>query len=248
LLRERDSTASRIDVAGIYLFQKEFAVIGRDRPSVIGSDRATTCHILFVSSSSHVFCAHLDGSQGQTAALIAALRESYAGEEALDVHLAGGFADERGLSVSLGAELLAALDRGWPGVRLNLKTACIGPLNTIRAPRPAPVIRALAFDDRTSDLIPNVSFSDCGPNVEWRAARAAFGNKALVRATDRTTGHYWLDPTDTIAIPHRQYLLELLRCDDQTLLQLTSTSPDAEDADFCERMRETVRFLLSLLA
>jgi len=131
------------------------------------------------------------------------------------VHIAGGFADDRGLSVALGRDLLAALDRGWPGVRLDLKTACVGLLNTTAR---APAVRALAFDTRTGAVIPNAWFVNRGPNIEWRAARASYGARPLVRATDPNTGEYWLDPSDTISVPDRRYLEELLKMDDRTLL------------------------------
>jgi hypothetical protein len=237
-LIERGATASRIqaDQPSVYVFQREFAVVPHDPPCVVGSDRATTCNILIVSSSKKVFCAHLDGSHGQMAALMSALRNAFVGETALDVHLAGGFSDYRGLSVSLGRDLLAALDRGWPGVQFSLKTACIGPLNT--AMPSAPIIRALALDTRTNELIPNAWFDDRGPNVEWRAARANYGIAPLVGAKDRS---------DTIFIPDRQYLEEMLTIDDdRTLLQLTSTSPDVEHDSFCAETRATIRYLLGL--
>ena len=56
---------------GVYVFQKEYAVVPRARAGIVGSDRATTCHILIVASPTKLFCAHLDGSHGQPTALMA---------------------------------------------------------------------------------------------------------------------------------------------------------------------------------
>jgi hypothetical protein len=230
------AVASRIeaDQPSVYVFQKEFAVIPRDQPRILGSDRATTCHIIIVSSSMKLFCAHLDGADGQMRALMAAMRETFAGESSLDVHLAGGFSDDHGLSVSSGRDLLAELDRGWPGVEFEMKTACFGPLNS--AVGPAPIVRALAFDTRTNELIVNGWFADRGENVGWRAARASYGVSPLVRSNDFR---------DSIYVPDREYLEEMLKIeDDRTLLQMTSTSPDAEHDTFCAETRATMRYLL----
>src|SRR5262245_61546696 len=59
-----------------YVFQREFAVVPRDG-RIIGSDRATTCHMLIATSQTRTFCAHLDGFPGQAAALLAALRDAF---------------------------------------------------------------------------------------------------------------------------------------------------------------------------
>src|SRR5262245_25233974 len=61
------------DPANVYVFQKEIAVVARPRNGIIGSDRATTCHILIVSSPRKVCCAHLDGSPGQIPDLLLSL-------------------------------------------------------------------------------------------------------------------------------------------------------------------------------
>jgi hypothetical protein len=227
----------------VYVFQKEFAVLPRSKSCLVGSDRATTCHILIALSRERVLCAHLDGSQGQISAMISALCDCFRDDAVLDLHLAGGFLDNGGLSIALGRDLLAALARGLAGSRLNLKTAYIGPLNTSAR---APVVRALAINTRTGDVIPNSWFEDRGPHIEWRAARASYGASPLVRVTDPATGEYWLDPTDTISVPDRRYMEELLKLDDRTLLQMTSTSPEVEHDTFCDETRATLRYLLTL--
>jgi hypothetical protein len=50
----------------IYVHQREFAVLGKDDPNgfhLIGSDDATTCHILLLDNQVAVALAHLDGGQ-----------------------------------------------------------------------------------------------------------------------------------------------------------------------------------------
>src|SRR5262249_12779657 len=160
------------------------------------------------ASQVKVFCAHLDGAPGQTAALTVALRDSFSDAAMVQVHIAGGFSDNHGLSVTLAGDLLTALDRAVPARRWELRTACIGPLNTVSG---APAVRALAFDTRTGEVIPNVWFTNRGPNAEWRAARASYGVSPLVRATDPATGEFWLDPADTLSVPDRRYLEEMLK-------------------------------------
>lgn len=233
------------DPPSVYVFQKEFAIIPRSRKSAIGSDRATTCHILIIASSRRVFAAHLDGSPGQMVALAARLRLPFFGEPSVEAHLAGGFSDERDLSVALGREILAVLDNVRTDTPVNLKTACVGPLNTMTGP--APIIRALALNTHTNTLIANGWFADRGPNADWRAACVAYGASPMLEATDPRTGDYWPDDRGFISLPDPRYLESVLNIkDNQTFLQLTSTSPDVEHDGFCDETRATLRYLLEL--
>jgi hypothetical protein len=223
------------DPANVYVFQKEIAVVERPRNEIIGSDRATTCHILIVSSPRKVCCAHLDGSPGQMLDLMLSLSIAFEEESEFDVHLAGGFDDERGLSVALGRELLAELN-GWSGARFDLKTACIGPLNT--ASGPAPIVRALALDLRTGEVLANAWFHDRGPHAELRAATTCFSYVPLRDAAK---------PPGALTVPDRRYLEHLLAIqDDRMLLQLTSTSPDVEHPEYCDELRATIRYVLGM--
>ena len=233
--RGRVRTTVPHDPANVYVFQKEIAVVARPRNGIIGSDRATTCHILIVSSPRKVCCAHLDGSPGQIQDLGLTLSIAFEEESEFDVHVIGGFDDERGLSVALGRELLAELE-GWPDERVNLKTACIGPLNT--ASGPTPIIRALALDLRSNELLANAWFHDRGPYAELRAAGACFSYMPLRDA---------IEPPGALTVPDRRYLEHLLAIkDDRMLLQLTSTSPDAEHTEYCDELRATIRYVLGM--
>ena len=62
---EYKQTAEEISKT-VYVHQHEFAVLAKDDPNgfhLIGSDNATTCHILVLVNEVAVTLAHLDGTQ-----------------------------------------------------------------------------------------------------------------------------------------------------------------------------------------
>lgn len=80
----------------IYVSQREFAVLSHNDPHgfhLLGSDDATTCHILVLETPSAVALAHLDGCETSESieAMLKELKEYSNGEHtnAYDVYLAG---------------------------------------------------------------------------------------------------------------------------------------------------------------
>ena len=78
----------------IYVGQREFAVLSRNDPHgfhLVGSDDATTCHILVLDNGSAVALAHLDGCETRASveAMLKELKNFSANETNFDVYLVG---------------------------------------------------------------------------------------------------------------------------------------------------------------
>jgi len=252
-LAEQGATPTRIapPQPGVYVFQREWAVVPTTQPVILGSDSATTCHILLAVSPKAVFCTHLDGVPSQVPAFLKALRESFPTSEddlaIVDLYIAGGLDDVA--SRQLGAALLSALHRAagtWPAARFNLKACCIGPLNTLRPKKAAlPAVRALAWDAPAGRVIVNAWFDDKSPERWLRAAYSMAGTLPLVRTYDAATGKHDFGADYKLEPMPAAYIDELLGMDDATLLLNASTSPEAEHDTFCDEMRQTLWFLRS---
>lgn len=261
-LIERGRTPSRVPAGrGLYVFERECAALPRTAARTLGSDRATTCHILIALTDRSAFAVHLNGVPGQTLALLRAMREVFGEASDVDVHIAGGFDDPAGRSRMLGADLFRCLahpGRAWPDVRFHLRTACVGPLNSallrVRRPgrteeieTPGPLVRALAVDVGTGEVIPNGWFDDLGPDAAWRMAAASYSTAPLHTVTDPATGRYRENLRTPLEVPPREVLAALLGItDDGEFLRYTSTSPEVEHATFAAEVRAGLRLMLSL--
>jgi hypothetical protein len=239
-----------VDAKTVYVFQREFAVVDRWQSLTLGSDRATTCHLLAAHSPSTAFLAHLDGAAGQMPALLHALRDAFDDEHILEVNLVGGFDDARGLSRQLGMELLWTLRNAvplWPAARFHLRTCTIGPHNTTSENgEPTPRIRGLAIRTGTIELIPGAWFPDPQPHRLARAAMAFAGSPPLASVYNRWRATYQVDLGELTWQPVERLAALLAITDDEEFLQATSTSPRAEHAEYCDEMREMLRYLLWL--
>jgi len=252
-----EETASDLKVLNIR--QGEIGHVTAKQADIIVSDKATTCHIIAVRSTSTddagseplVSLCHVDKAQyeGCLRDMIDAHKEHH-GELSLDaidmdLHLVGGYSDPDGSSLAITEHLIQLFGQisveEKDDVNMSLKTCAVSCLNDNGFG--APIGRGLAVDIASGNVfLAAVDESLAGPAPNLRAAR-------LWSAAHRTK----------LAVAHNQFcdkiivtpfefstfktLKTLLCLPDDVMLQYTSTSPDVEDDEFCNRVRSTLRFI-----
>uniref|UniRef100_A0A8C2G7F9 N-terminal asparagine amidohydrolase n=1 Tax=Cyprinus carpio TaxID=7962 RepID=A0A8C2G7F9_CYPCA len=121
----------------LYVQQREFAATtpADNSVSVLGSDDATTCHLVVLrhTGSGATCLAHCDGSSTCTEVplIVSAVtsRSAPAKEGRLELHLVGGFDDDRRTSHSLSLSILAAFQKQTE--EIHLETCCITDMNDV---------------------------------------------------------------------------------------------------------------------
>ncbi|MEE6497562.1 hypothetical protein FKM82_002770 [Ascaphus truei] len=119
----------------LYVQQRELAATtSNDRSiAILGSEDATTCHIVILRHTGNgaTCLAHCDGSdtENEVAAILYSVRSltENIGEGRLELHLVGGFSDERRLSQKLSSQLLKTFDKQPDDI--HLVTYCVSDLN-----------------------------------------------------------------------------------------------------------------------
>ncbi|XP_026636478.1 protein N-terminal asparagine amidohydrolase isoform X4 [Microtus ochrogaster] len=151
----------------LYVQQRELAVTSPKDGSVsiLGSDDATTCHIVVLRHTGNgaTCLTHCDGTDTKAEVpLIMSSIKSFSDHAQcgrLEVHLVGGFSDDRQLSQKLTHQLLSEFDKQDDDI--HLVTLCVTAVNI----KTAEIYRA--------------SFQDRGPEEQLRAARALAGGPNL---------------------------------------------------------------------
>ena len=230
----------------VYIHQGELGHALAKNCDVLLSDRATTCHILAFRSRSGRAAAlstltHLDGTN-YTKCIKAAIefhRQHHEDDEAIqiDVHVAGGFSDGKETSAKITKwlfHLLADLAAKYKDtITFTLRTACVTALNDRNG---TPRVRGLSIHCGTGHI--RLAKAIClGPLPPLRAARI-WANSRTLHTVHSTDGRLRIPKFAWKAVP--DYLLKL---PDATLKQQCSTSPDAEEDDFCVHLRQTFTFL-----
>ncbi|MGH0118761.1 UNVERIFIED_CONTAM: hypothetical protein FKN15_062223 [Acipenser sinensis] len=212
----------------LYVKQREFAATTPSDCSVtvIGSDDATTCHIVVLrhTGSGATCLAHCDGSStwSEVPLIVKAVRSltKSAEEGRLELHLFGGFDDERHNSHKLSLNLLELNDIVVEGIH-------------------RPVVYGIGVNVKTGEVFP-ATFSLRGPEDDLRSARTFTGGQmANVYDSSRelvTIGPCKWSPNLDIGF--------WLAQDDETILQYMSTSPQVEPPHFVSHMKATIQFLL----
>ncbi|XP_059549226.1 protein N-terminal asparagine amidohydrolase isoform X2 [Myotis daubentonii] len=211
----------------LYVQQRELAVTSpKDGSiSILGSDDATTCHIVVLRHTGNgaTCLTHCDGTDTKAEVpLIMNSIKSFSDHAQcgrLEVHLVGGFSDDRQLSQKLTHQLLSEFDRQEDDI--HLVTLCVTAVNV----KTAEIYRA--------------SFQDRGPEEELRAARALTGGP-MVSIYDAKTEQLRIGPYSWVPFPHVDFWLQQ---DDKQILENLSTSPLAEPPHFVEHIRTTLMFL-----
>uniref|UniRef100_A0AC11DTX4 RRN3 homolog, RNA polymerase I transcription factor n=1 Tax=Ovis aries TaxID=9940 RepID=A0AC11DTX4_SHEEP len=155
----------------------------------------------------------------------------------LEVHLMGGFNDDRQLSQKLTHQLLSEFDRQEDDI--HLVTLCVTELNDREENESHfPIIYGIAVNIKTAEIY-RASFQDRGPEEELRAARALTGGP-MISIYDAKTEQLRIGPYSWTPFPHVDFWLQQ---DDKQILENLSTSPLAEPPHFVEHIRSTLMFL-----
>ncbi|XP_054460643.1 protein N-terminal asparagine amidohydrolase isoform X2 [Anoplopoma fimbria] len=230
----------------LYVQQREFAATtpADNCVSVIGSDDATTCHLVVLrhTGSGAVCLAHCDGSStwSEIPLLVKAVTSlsSFSKEGRLELHLAGGFNDESKTSHKLSFNILAFQKLKE---EIHLETCCITEMNDVVVDGThRPVVYGIGVNVKTGEVFPSSFFTHKGPAVELRSARTFTGGQ-MADIYDSSRGLVKIGPCRWS--PNLDIAFWLSQNDD-TILKYLSTSPMAEPPHFVQHMKTTIQFLL----
>ncbi|XP_032831995.1 protein N-terminal asparagine amidohydrolase [Petromyzon marinus] len=230
----------------VYVHQGEMAATEPtdDAAWLLGSEEATTCHLVVLrhSGSGAVCLGHFDGSgtaPGARAVVdhVLALSPTQSPGR-LELHVIGGFEDERGISQRLTLDVLDAFSQQKE--EIHLVTFCASELNDeLREGHHWPVIYGIAVDVRAGSLF-RARFPDKGPDRALRNSRNHGDNKMGVMYC-RASGELTVQPI--VWTRWDNVTLWLVQPDD-VIRQFLSTSPLVEPPDFAANMRQLMRFML----
>ncbi|RUS71364.1 hypothetical protein EGW08_020873 [Elysia chlorotica] len=224
----------------LYIGQRELAGTSPDDDviSILGSEDATTCHIMVLrhTGSGAAAMVHYDGSsvaeglQNMISIVEDLTEDMQAGR--LEVHLVGGFVDERKNSHEVSDKVIEALCES--SYRLHLVTACITHFNTeYRNSVPFPIIYGVAFDVKAGRLF-RAKFPDKGPDMALRGARHCTGSKENLNIYNPQTHRLEIGPFHYDRLPNVDLFLSL---PESHIRKYLSTSPEQEPDTFCESVR-----------
>ncbi|XP_072337919.1 protein N-terminal asparagine amidohydrolase isoform X3 [Scyliorhinus torazame] len=184
--RLKSKPVRKIDPKGLlYVQQRELAAITPqgDSVSILGTDDATTCHMVVLrhTGSGATCLGHCDGSETErmVSLMLNATKSLSVGCDSgrYEVHLIGGFIDERSLSHTLTLELLKAFDR--ESENIHLETYCLTELNdVVKKNVHWPVIYGIAVNVKTGEIF-HATFPDKGPDEVIRSARNFLGGSYI---------------------------------------------------------------------
>ncbi|XP_058495976.1 protein N-terminal asparagine amidohydrolase-like isoform X1 [Solea solea] len=236
-----------VDPKGLlYVQQREFAATtpADNCVSVIGSEDATTCHLVVLrhTGSGAVCLAHCDGSStwSEIPLLVKAVMSlsDVSQEGRLELHLVGGFNDESNASHKLSHNILAAFQKQKE--EIHLETCCITELNDVVVDEThRPIVYGIGVNVKTGEVFPS-SFPHKGPAEELRSARTFTGGQ-MADIYDSSRGLVKVGPCKWSPNLDIAFLLSQ---NDDTILRYLSTSPMAEPPHFVQHMKSTIRFLL----
>ena len=247
----------------LYVGQGEMAHAVPRQCDVMLSDKATTCHILAVRSTSDyeaeplTSMTHLDTAHVHDDCIRSMIQEHHKHHYStsssstpiqLDIHVLGGFLDANGSSRDISNWLLHLLadvaTEYQDTMHMSLQTCVMTCLNDTG--HASPVGRGLAIDLGTGQVHLAAAAADCtGPCPTLRAARLWSPQprtlSVIHTAADASTNFFTVEPfwyTSSF-----QDLDALLSLPDRMLLRYCSTSPDCEQDDFCTLLRSTLKWI-----
>ncbi|XP_071962514.1 protein N-terminal asparagine amidohydrolase-like [Antedon mediterranea] len=231
----------------LYVKQREFACTHPDDDviHVLGTEDATTCHIIVVRhKGSGVTClAHCDGcstKQGieDMLATVMLLSDGKLSGR-LELHIFGGFCDDRFQSQQLTKEILSEFHK--QPLPISLMTACVSELNdVIKDGKHWPVIYGIGVNVKTGAIFP-AKFLDKGPDLVIRSTKTFVGDKDMMNIYDYKSRELRIKPFNWEPWPSAPLLLEQ---PDEVIRHFLSTSPDVEPPDFVSNVRETLKYII----
>ncbi|KAG9477069.1 protein N-terminal asparagine amidohydrolase [Eleutherodactylus coqui] len=246
--RARNLTSQPTQVVGasgfLYVQQRELAATtpGDSLISILGSEDATTCHILVLrhTGSGATCLAHCDGSDSESeiAAIMQAVKSlTKTTEGRLELHMVGGFNDQRQLSLKLSRQLLKAFHKQVEDV--HLVTFCVTDINNKKENGiHLPIIYGIAVNVKTGE-ISKAKFPDRQPDEDLRSAYILTGG-SMVNIYDAEKEQLNIGPYSWLPFPNIDFWLIQ---DDKQILDSFSTSPQAEPPDFAQHMKSSLKYL-----
>uniref|UniRef100_A0A3Q2QS40 N-terminal asparagine amidase n=1 Tax=Fundulus heteroclitus TaxID=8078 RepID=A0A3Q2QS40_FUNHE len=231
----------------LYVQQREFAATtpADNCVSVIGSDDATTCHLVVLrhTGSGAVCLAHCDGSSTwseiQLITKAVTSLSNVRDDGRFELHLVGGFNDDAKTSQKLSLSILAAFQKLEE--EIHLETCCITEMNdAVVNGIHRPTVYGIGVNVKTGEVFP-ASFPHKGPAEELRSARTFTGGE-MAGIYDSSRGLVEIGPCHWTSDMDIAFWLSQ---SDDTILKYLSTSPEAEPPHFVQHMKSTIQFLLS---
>uniref|UniRef100_A0A2K6FHI1 Protein N-terminal asparagine amidohydrolase n=1 Tax=Propithecus coquereli TaxID=379532 RepID=A0A2K6FHI1_PROCO len=210
----RGQSVQRAGPQGLqYVQQRELAVTSpKDGSiSILGSDDATTCHIVVLRHTGNgaTCLTHCDETDTKAEVPLTVnskkLFSDYAQCGRLEVHLVGGFSDDRQLSQKLTHQLLSEFHRQEDD--MHLVTLCVTELN-----------------EKKMKTTFQVFLQDPGPEEELCAAWALTGGP-MIGISGAKTEQLCIGPFSWVPFPHVDFWLQQ---DEKQILENLSTSPLAK--------------------
>ncbi|XP_075035875.1 protein N-terminal asparagine amidohydrolase [Mixophyes fleayi] len=246
--RAKELTSQSTQIFGpdglLYVQQRELAATTPNDSSIsfLGSEDATTCHILVLrhTGSGATCLAHCDGSdtEKEVADVLSSVKSlSQTSEGRLELHIVGGFNDQRQLSQKLSQQLLKTFDT--QSEEVHLVTLCVTELNDKKENGiHLPIIYGIAVNVKTGEIF-KAKFQDRQPDEDLRSAYILTGGN-MVNIYDAKAEQLNIGPYSWTAFPNIDFWLEQ---DDKQILHCFSTSPLAEPPHFVQHMRSALQFL-----
>jgi len=253
---ERDSEQlvrlpeTRLGAPGVlYVNQREFAatVPEDEMTKYIGSDSATTCSIVCIrhTGSRAVALSHLDGSNTKDAiaSMIMSIQAmTHAKDDQLgqlNIHIIGGYLDEKETSKELTCEILEACHNRHE--LITLRSLCVLSKNTeFFADKPRPILYGIAVEVHGGYCFP-AKFMYKGPEIPLRTARLFRGSPDTLNIYDCNHYELQIGPFGYKNWPEAEKLLLL---PDALIRKYLSTSPEVEKEDFAYGTKEALKCIL----
>ena len=224
--------------------QREVAVAGReDRLEMLGSEDATTCHIVVLrdSTTATTGLAHLDTDEPDQFLCLEREVRDRSGVRSVsrelesrdyEVSILGGYEDENNTSEDITDTLLSVMQALKATFRLQI--AIIGKINTFTKDGVSwPRVYGGGVVLSTGQIFCG-KFSYHGPDTDIRALRRSSGGRNLTNIYDSLSGQIIIQPFTYSVLPDAHLWLKRA---DSFLLRYCSTSPLVEPPDFCENIR-----------
>ncbi|XP_056018169.1 protein N-terminal asparagine amidohydrolase-like [Ostrea edulis] len=231
---------SIVPIGLLYVGQREMAATTPDdeRIQMVGTEDATTCHIAILrhTGSGAVCMCHFDSCGIETGCkkmlgLVKDLsKDKLPGR--IELHLAGGFRDDKRMSEELSIKLLTTFNN-LPE-EIHLQTACITDINNMKkGTTNFPVIYGLVIHLNSGE-IQRATFLDRGPDQPIRSARHFTGSEEIINIYDHKKGMLSIGPFNYSTMDEIDLLCRL---PDQFIREHLSTSPEQEPAHFEDAVR-----------
>ncbi|XP_007891901.1 protein N-terminal asparagine amidohydrolase isoform X2 [Callorhinchus milii] len=154
-----------------------------------------------------------------------------------ELHLVGGFIDQRWLSHRLTLQLLETFNN--QSENIHLITCCVTELNdVVKKLHHCPAIYGIAVDVKTGEIF-HATFPEKGPDEDIRSARSFMGGPML-SIYDAKMQQMQIGPYEWTHFPDAEFWLQQ---SDAVILQNMSTSPLVEPPHFVKHIKSTLQFL-----